>query len=373
VIAARTAGGVRPSEAIGGPPCDDAAMNEPAATDPVRYAFDARPEPGETMPIAPGVHWLRMHLPFSLSHINLWLIEDSGGWSVVDTGVAIDECRTIWERTFTGVMHGRPISRILVTHLHPDHIGCAGWLAERFAAPLWMSREEYLLARILVADTGRATPEEGDRFYTAAGFEPEQMAFYHKMFGMFGKYVAALPESYRRIADGEHIRIGAHRWEVIVGRGHSPEHACLFCRDLNLLISGDQLLPTISSNVSVFPTEPEANPLADWLDSLSILKDRVPADVLVLPAHGSPFRGAHGRLDALMTEHHDCLDKLETLCASPQRVVDVFPALFKSRIDNRNLIMATGESIAHLNYLLAKGRVSVERDARGVDWYRRNR
>lgn len=342
-----------------------------SAVDPIDYEFDTRPEIGETMCIAPGIHWLRMHLPFSLSHINLWLLEDGDGWSVVDTGVSVAECRSIWERTFSGPMNDRPLLRVIVTHLHPDHVGCAGWLTERFDAPLWMSREEYLLARILVADTGRPTPEEGDRFYTAAGFEPEQLDFYHKMFGMFGKYVSALPEAYHRIADGDRITIGTHEWEVIVGRGHSPEHACLYCDELNLLISGDQLLPTISSNVSVFPTEPLANPLADWLESLSTLKNRVPANVLVLPAHGNPFRGAHRRLDALLGEHHDCLDKLEALCAQPKRAVDVFPALFRSRIDNRNLIMATGESVAHLNYLVDKGRVQLERNTDGVHWYRR--
>jgi glyoxylase-like metal-dependent hydrolase (beta-lactamase superfamily II) len=336
----------------------------------IRYAFDRRPETGETMRVAPGVFWLRMHLPFSLSHINLWLLEDGDGWSIVDTGVDVDECRDTWIRTLATRMRGQPVQRILVTHLHPDHIGCAGWLAERCAAPLWMTRDEYLLARVLVADTGRPAPEEGDRFYRGAGFQPDQMAFYHKMFGMFGRYVHALPESFHRLQDGDVIRVGVHAWEVIVGRGHSPEHACLYCAELNLLISGDQLLPTISSNVSVFPTEPDANPLADWIDSLRRLKQRVPEDVLVLPAHGKPFHGAHGRLDDLVSEHIDGLDALIAFCAEPKRAIDVFPVLFRRKIDNNNLIMATGESVAHLNYLLKDGRLEARRDADGVVWYR---
>jgi len=336
---------------------------------PIQYEFDERPEIGESMPVAPGIFWLRMHLPFSLSHINLWLLEDDGGWTVVDTGVNVDECHAIWRKTFSSRMKDLPLRRILVTHLHPDHIGCAGWLCDKFDVPLWMTRDEYLLARILVADTGRSTPEEGDRFYKAAGFQPEHMDFYHKIFGMFGKFVSEPPESYHRIKDGEIIGIGKNEWEVIVGKGHSPEHACLYCEDLNFLISGDQLLPTISSNVSVFPTEPEADPLADWLSSLASLKKRVPEDVLVLPAHGKPFRGAHRRLDALITEHQDGLDKLEALCTEPKRAVDAFPALFKSRIDHKNMIMATGEAIAHLNYLQNVDRMNVERDANGVDWY----
>jgi len=346
-------------------------MHAVKVTTPFQYEFDKWPEMGATQDVAPGISWLRMHLPFSLSHINLWLLEDGDGWSVVDTGVNLDECREIWEKTFAARMQGRPIERVIVTHLHPDHVGCAGWLTDKFDAPLWMTRDEYLLARILVADTGKATPEEGDRFYTAAGFQPEQMDFYHQIFGLFGKFVYEPPESYHRIQDSDRIEIGAHSWEVMVGSGHSPEHACLYCEELNILISGDQLLPTISSNVSVFPTEPEANPLDDWLQSLHRLKERIPADALVLPAHGRPFRGAHPRIDALIAEHLDGLDKLEALCAEPQRAVDVFAALFKSRIDNKNLIMATGESIAHLNYLLNDGRLSVSRDDGGVDWYQR--
>lgn len=347
-------------------------MHASASPVPIRYEFESHPGIGETMQVVPGVFWLRMFLPFTLSHINLWLLEEADGWSVVDTGVNVDECRQTWRETFTSRMQNRPIRRVIATHLHPDHIGCAGWLTDRFEVPLWMTRDEYLLARILVADTGRPAPEEGDRFYTAAGFEREQIAFYHEIFGMFGKYVHELPESYHRIRDGDRIDIGSNSWEVIVGKGHSPEHACLYCESQNILISGDQLLPTISSNVSVFPTEPDADPLSDWIESLQNLKNRIPANVLVLPAHGKPFRGAHDRLDALVTEHLDCLDKLEAHCAEPMRAVDAFPALFKSRIDHRNLIMATGESIAHLNYLLNQGRIDLDHDTDGVGWYRKH-
>lgn len=336
----------------------------------IAYEFTERPEAGQTMIVAPGIVWLRMPLPFTLSHINLWLLEDDDGWAIVDTGVDIDESREVWRNTFAGAMQGRPVRRVLVTHMHPDHVGCAGWLTGEFDIPLWMSREEYFLCRILVADTGRETPPEGDNFYAAAGFEPHQMEYYHKMFGMFGKYVAELPESYTRLKDGDSLSIGGNTWEIVVGRGHSPEHACLYCRQENILISGDQLLPTISSNVSVYPTEPGADPLADWLDSLSMLKSRIDPEVLVLPAHGKPFRGAHERLDALIAEHHDGLEKLEVVCREPQRAVDVFPALFRSKISKHNLIMATGESIAHLTYLVNKERLTVERDDGGVDWYR---
>jgi glyoxylase-like metal-dependent hydrolase (beta-lactamase superfamily II) len=337
----------------------------------IKPAFPEKPDSGESQKVADGVQWLRMPLPFVLGHINLWLLQDGDCWTIVDTGVCTADAREVWEKTFAGAMQGRPASRVIVTHLHPDHVGCAGWLTEHFDIKLWMTRAEYLLARILVADTGRPAPDAGLRFYTAAGFAPESIQNYARMFGMFGKYVSPIPEAYRRIEDGERIDIDGSSWQVIEGRGHSPEHACLLNAEDNLLISGDQLLPTISSNVSVHPTEPAANPLQDWLDSLHRLKELVPADVLVLPAHGRPFYGAHERADALINEHNEALDKLSALCERPQRAVDVFPALFKARISEKNLIMATGEALAHLNYLLNEGQLLVSADDAGVNWYQR--
>jgi glyoxylase-like metal-dependent hydrolase (beta-lactamase superfamily II) len=347
-------------------PCDHPCMSQ--AT--IRYEFEDKPEIGHTMPIADGILWLRMPLPFMLGHINLWLLEDVDGWAIVDTGISTDMSKDVWRQVIEGPMSGKPVKHVVVTHLHPDHVGCAGWLTDEFNIDLWMTREEYLLCRILVADTGRPAPTEGVDFYHRAGFPPESVHNYKKMFGMFGKYVAPLPESYRRLQNGERLTFAGHTWEVIVGNGHSLEHACFFDAERNLFISGDQLLPTISSNVSVYPTEPRANPLRDWIESLQMLKTRLPEDVLVLPAHGKPFRGAHQRLDALIEEHMDGLARLRDLCRQPLRAVDAFPALFKSRISDGNLIMATGESIAHLNYLLADGSVLAEPDDHGVMWYR---
>jgi len=339
----------------------------------VSYEFDSTPEIGQTMPVVDGMHWLRMPLPFMLGHINLWLVEDDDGWAVVDTGISTDLSKEVWKETIATVMGEKPINHVVVTHLHPDHVGCAGWLTDEFDIDLWMTRDEYLLCRVLVADTGRPAPDEGVNYYHAAGFPPESMHRYQKLFGMFGKYVAPLPESYKRLKEDEKLTFAGHTWEVLIGRGHSPEHACFFDAERNLFVSGDQLLPTISSNVSVYPTEPKANPLKDWLDSLGMLKSRLPEDVLVFPAHGKPFRGAHGRLDALIDEHMDGLGKLHDLCSEPRRAVDTFPALFKSKISDSNLIMATGESIAHCNYLIDDGSLVAEPDADGVLWYRQLR
>ena len=335
----------------------------------IKYELDSRPETGQVLDIAPGLKWLRLPLPFMLNHINVWLLQDGDGWALVDSGLFTNTTREVWKQVFDRYLDGAPLTRLLVTHLHPDHVGCAGWLARKFGIGLWMSRDEYLLARVLVADTGKPAPPEGVAFYTEAGLGQESLEHYIEHFGAFGRVVSPMPESFHRLRDGMKLTIGEREWRIIIGRGHSPEHACLYNEDLNLLISGDQILPTISSNISVWPTEPAANPLEFWFQSLHMLKRELPEDVLVLPAHGQPFRGAHLRLDALIEEHETGLEKLRRLCSEPRRAVDVFPALFKARITQRNLMMATGEAISHLNYLLEQGEISVRLDEAGVNWY----
>jgi len=350
----------------------DAVLSEAEARpgDSLEYPFgDTRPELGKTIEIAPGIHWIRMRLPMQLNHINLWLLEDDDGWTVVDSGIRDETTANAWKELFAGAMGGRPIKRVIVTHLHPDHVGLAGWLVRRFNVELWMTRTDYLMCRNLCADTGQEAPEEGLRFYRAAGFPEEQLELYRTRFGGFGKGVYRLPNAYRRIEEGERIVIGNRTWEIVVGRGHAPEHACLWCREDNIFISGDQLLPRISSNVSVFPTEPEGNPLQEWLDSCEKLKKLLPADIFVLPAHNSPFRGAHERLENLIAGHEEGMAKLLELCREPKRAVDVFPALFRAKITAGNYGMATGESIAHLNCLRKRGLIARVPDKDGVEWY----
>ena len=279
------------------------------------------------------------------------------------------ETAAAWRQVFAEALGGGPVSRIFVTHMHPDHIGMAGWIARKFAARLWITRLEYLMCRVMAADSGREAPEDGLRFYRAAGWDQDGLDTYRSRFGGFGKALYALPDSFRRLSDGEEIVIGEHMWRVVVGNGHSPEHACLHCPALDLLISGDQVLPRISSNVSVFPTEPDADPLNDWLTSLARIRTRVPDSVLVLPAHNDPFRGLHHRLDHLMAGHERSLDRLAALLRTPRRVIDVFSVLFKRTISAEVLGMATGEAVAHLNCLIARGVVVRERDGDGVDWY----
>jgi glyoxylase-like metal-dependent hydrolase (beta-lactamase superfamily II) len=344
------------------------------------YPCGPPPAAGCAREVAPGVMWIRMPMPFALDHINLWAIADAddGGrrtWAIVDTGLQTVETAAAWRGLLGdgGTLGGAPVGRVLVTHMHPDHVGMAGWLTRRYDCRLWMTRLEYLTCRVLAADTGREAPDDGIRFYRRAGWSDDELENYRARFGGFGKMIHALPDSVRRLHDGEVLRIGGREWQVVVGQGHSPEHACLHCPQAKLLVSGDQVLPRISSNVSVFPTEPEADPLGEWIASIARLRERVSDDVLVLPAHGEPFRGLHARLDHLAAGHAKSLARLHDALAEPKRVVDCFGALFARPItaEPHLLNLATGETIAHLNHLLRRGDAVLDRVEDGVAWYRR--
>jgi glyoxylase-like metal-dependent hydrolase (beta-lactamase superfamily II) len=351
--------------------CPESAET-PTSRQALTYPFGTTPEPGCAVEVSPGVLWLRMPLPMpALNHINVWALADGTEWTLVDTGMQTPDTVASWHSAFTGPLAARKVGRVVCTHMHPDHIGMAGWLTRQHECRLWTTRLEYVTCRMLVADTGREAPADGVRFYRAAGWDEAALEYYRARFGGFGKAVYALPDSYRRVLDGEELRIGDHAWRGVVGHGHSPEHLCLYCRELKVLISGDQVLPRITSNVSVFPTEPEADPLTDWLDSLASIKRRVDDDVLVLPSHNEPFRGLHARLDALIEGHEDRLTRLAAELATPKRAVDVFSLLFRRRVGVEMLSMATGESVAHLNCLMHRGIAGREFDAAGVAWYRR--
>ena len=344
-------------------------MSEPATA--LTYPFDAVPGPGEAFAVAPGVYWLRMRLPMAgLNHINLWALADGEGWTLVDTGMQTSETASDWQTALAGPLGRKPVQRVLCTHMHPDHIGMAGWLTRAHGIRLWTTRLEYVTCRMLVADTGREAPADGVRFYRAAGWDEAALEHYKARFGGFGKAVHALPDSYRRIVEGEELRIGAHLWRAVIGRGHSPEHLCLHCPELKLLISGDKVLPRITSNVSVFPTEPDADPLTEWLESLATLKRQIPDDVLVLPSHNEPFRGLHARLDDLADGHERRLERVLEELATPKRAVELFSVLFRRTIGLDMLGMATGESLAHLNCLVGRGLAERHIDPSGILWYR---
>ncbi|HYD61155.1 MAG TPA: MBL fold metallo-hydrolase [Noviherbaspirillum sp.] len=324
------------------------------------YAFgDTLPAPGTRHEVAPGVFWLRMGLPFALDHINLWLLHDGEGWTIVDCGIATDATRDAWERIFADGLDGLPVVRVMATHSHPDHVGLADWLCRRWNASLWMSAGEFGFAQMMSASLpgvdGTATVPHFQRH----GLMDEAML--EKLAGRKNYYptlVPAVPAAYHRLQDGQILRIGKHQWRVITGFGHSPEHVSLFCEDLKVLISGDMVLPRISTNVSVFAVEPEANPVQLYLDSLAKFAG-LPEDTLVLPSHGKPFRGLRVRIEQLCAHHRERLAEVLAACATPQSASDIVPVMFRRALDAHQLTFALGEALAHLHKLWFDG--SLER------------
>ena len=333
---------------------------------------DALPDTGSVMALAPGVLWLRMGLPFALNHINLWLLrdeEDTGkgvrqGWTVVDCGIDSEPTRAAWESVFTKHLQNFPILRVIATHCHPDHVGLAHWLCERWDAPLWMTAGEYAFARMMSAQLPGA---DGTAMFPhfrkhglkdAAALEKLQTRKHY-----YASMVPAVPQAYRRMHDGETVQIGGRAWRVVTGFGHSPEHAALHCAQAGLLISGDMLLPRISTNVSVFAIEPESDPVKLYLNSLEKFSG-LRADTLVLPSHGKPFRRLHVRIEQLRAHHAERLAEVEAACGTPQSAADIVPIMFKRPLDGHQLSFAIGEALAHLHALWYEGKLrrSVEAD-----------
>lgn len=334
-----------------------------------RAVYDDVPNIGATREVAPGIHWLRMALPFALDHINLWLLEDGDGWTIVDTGINRDDVKQAWEQVFSTVLAGKPLKRVIVTHFHPDHVGLAGWLCEKFNIGLWMPQGEWTFARMMTMESDAAFDAVNAPFYRSAGFSGERLEAMQNRGNPFPRRVSPVPQTYQRISAGDSIDINGRAWRVMIGTGHSPEHACLVCDDPRVMISGDQILPKISPNVSVWPTEPDGNPLQLFLDSLPQFKS-VAADTLVLPSHNWVFTGLHERVDELLHHHDERLDDTVAACAQPATAVDVLSTLFKRELDTHQLFFAMGESLAHLHYLMGMGRIERTRTENGADVFR---
>jgi len=340
----------------------------------IRYEFgDTVPEPGTAMEVAPGVKWLRMPLQLTgLSHINLWLIRDGAGWTLVDTGMKNDLIESLWLKAFETVLDGLPIVRVIATHHHPDHVGLAGWLCEHFGAPLWMTRREWLTARMFWLDGRDEPPAFYLDHYRRVGFSDAALDEIRKRgYANFRLVAKEPPGQYRRIVDGEEIDIGGRAFRVVAGYGHAPEHACLWCPELNLMLSGDQILPKITPHIGVYPGEPEANPLQEYIHSLDLYRG-LPADILLLPAHNAPFRGLHARLDYLARHHADRLTVLEELCSEPKRAMSTLKVLYRRMLKPHETFLGIGEAIAHLNCLIEQGRLVRETDAAGIWTFRRS-
>lgn len=330
---------------------------------------------GSVVQVAEGLLWARMPMPMGLDHINIYLLKDGDGWLAVDTGLALPETRELWERLVTTALGGAPLTGLLCTHFHYDHAGLAAWMQERFDIPLWMTLGEFHTLRTLWAPTLPQMPQmppHQAQYYRRAGLAQERAQHLFDTLRQ-DRFVSTAPVTFRRVRHGDVMTIDGRAWQVLVGEGHSPEHACLFDAQRGLLIAGDQLLPRISSNLMVSPTEPDADPLRCWFKSLDQL-DTLPEDTLVLPSHDEVFRGVHRRTRMLRWHHRRTLDRLDERllqgremggCTAVQAMAALYPRL-RGPMDE---VLALGETLAHLNWLQGQGHLTRSLDSEGVHRY----
>ncbi len=338
------------------------------AADGLRYPNETPPKPDEAIEVAPGIVWVRLALPFRLNHVNIYLIADSDGWTMIDTGIGNDATIAAWTALFEGPLKNFKITRLIVTHAHPDHVGLAGWIVERFGCPLYMSQVEYLQSA----------------YHQHRGSEERRLAqrLFFRRHGMnediteallgrgqdYLKRVSVLPAVYHRLSNGDVISIGARKFKIITGGGHALDQVMLYCEADSIFLSADQVLSKISPNVSVWAVEPEANSLGEYLRSLASLGGILKDDVLVLPGHGIPFYGVKTRIKQLADHHEERCQIIADACADAAKTsAELVPIVFhKHVLDAHQTGFAAGELIAHVNYMLAHGRLKAIEQPDGI-------
>nr|WP_328701214.1 MBL fold metallo-hydrolase [Arenibacterium arenosum] len=338
----------------------------------LRYPWETPPAQREATEVAPGVLWMRLPLPMKLDHVNIYALDDGDGWTVIDTGFDTGTTRRIWGDLLAGPLAGKPVHRVVVTHHHPDHVGLAGWFQAEHGAELITTRTAWLFARMLLLDDQTRPPPETLAFWRSAGMDPEIYAqrAAEKPFN-YADIVAPMPLGFTRVKQGDVIEMGGRRWDVHIGNGHAPEHATFWSRDDHLVISGDQILSSISPNIGVYATEPEADPLEGWLEACERFQPMAREDHLVLGGHKLPFTGLPFRLQQLIENHHGALRRLTELLSEPKPASACFTTLFKRRIGPGEYGLALVEAIAHVNHLYKQGRVSRTRRDDGAWLYQR--
>lgn len=346
-------------------------MTHTADEDELSYPFEEYPPEREAIEVAPGILWLSTPLPFiGLRQINLWLLRDGDGWTMVDCGYGDDAARAAVDGTWRAALGGKRVTRLVVTHFHPDHAGNSAWISTRWSLMPLMTQGEWFAANIALRDRSEDSVGPRVAFFREHGLDDARIRMFTEGAHLYSSGVE-LPPAFLRIREDEEIAIGADRWTIITGEGHSPEHAALYCAARKILISGDQILPTITTNISVWPTEPEADPLGLFLASGERFRARIDPETLVLPSHRRPFRNVRGRLTQLAEHHRQRLQQILDATAHETTAADLIDVLFQRTLDGHQMGFAMGEAIAHLNHLVTLGRMEKARDASGIVRYRK--
>lgn len=334
-------------------------------TDAIRYPFDTPPAEGGATEVAPGILWLRLPLPMALDHVNIYALDDGDGWTIVDAGLSSKRSKAIWAALLAGPLQDKPVTRVILTHHHPDHVGLAGWFQSQ-GAELLATRTAWLYARMLTLDVQDRPTAEGMTFYRRAGLSEKALAqkAAERPFN-FADIVDPMPLGFTRLTEGQHLRAAGRDWTIRIGHGHAPDHATLWSDD-GIILGGDQLLPGISANIGVYPTEPDADPLTDWLDSCRAFMAHATDTQLVLPGHKLPFTGLPFRLSQMVENHESALTRLLAHLSTPKTAAQCFPPLFKREIGSAEHGLALVEAIAHLNCLLRRGHVTRHLTAQGA-------
>ena len=335
------------------------------------YPIPVAPPPGTVTDVAPGIRWLRLPLPYRLDHVNIYLIENEGGWTALDSGLGTDDCKAAWQAALAGPLKGQALKSLIVSHFHPDHVGLAGWLCEQYSLELTMPRPEYLHTLLLQFAPGDYGEAVFRPFYQRHGLSAEATEIVLSRGHEYLKRTTGVPASYHRIKHGDTLSVGARDFQVLTGGGHALEQAMLYRPSEKLFLAADQVIARISPNVSVHPMEPGLDALGIYLSSLRAIKSSVEPDVLVLPGHGLPFHGLHERVDELIDHHAARCGDIAVGCKDgPLSVAEIVPVLFTRPLDAHQTGFAFGEVLAHVNHMLGRGELRLETDAGGVDRYR---
>ena len=335
---------------------------------PLELPFPQPPAPGEVIEVAEGVLWARLPLPFRLDHVNIYLVEDGAGFALIDTGIDNQPTRELWDQMLSGFLKGRPLTRVIASHCHPDHIGLAGWLCGKLGLELYATQTEYLDALTVRLDPGALNAEPYRGFYLGHGLGE---ATTDLMLGRglhYLRMVSELPRTFNRLTAGETLEIGGRSFEILTGGGHSSEQAMLYCREAGFVLCADQVLAKISPNISVEAINPNGDPLGAYLRSLNALKQTLPANVLALPGHNLPFVGLHPRSEELIAHHQArCEAILRAVENGTTSAVDLVPVVFGRSIDDpHQMSFAFGEALAHVNYLVRRKALAIRRGMDGA-------